>query len=243
MIQRNLTPEKKVRAVSVLSPAAPVKPMAAIFSADRALLAEAAAKFEKLAGVLDYAGREMFFDQTEYYRNEMGWPLYKRFFSAEQLMAPEQLVEVKVRCMELEKRWVVDGRRRVNIDPGYISPERLVLATGKNWIHRIYLGRGVYADLTLIYEKGNYQALPWTYPDFASDEALEANVRHPEKIHGSNKGAKNGESMIHSMTGFGRAVGKVLDRETTVEVRTVNNRFKDINVRTPKAYAVLEEKV
>ncbi|MFH1136732.1 MAG: DUF4416 family protein [Pseudomonadota bacterium] len=159
--------------MSVLTPAGPVKPVAAIFSAERKFLAAAAAEWEKIVGVLDYAGREMLFDRTDFYHEEMGGPLYKRFFAAEALVDPEFLVEIKVRSMELERKWTVEGRRGVNIDPGYISAERLVLSTGKNWIHRIYLGRGVYADLTLIFEKGGFRALPWTYPDFASPEALE----------------------------------------------------------------------
>jgi hypothetical protein len=55
----------------------------------------------------------------------------------------------------------------VNIDPGYLLPERLVLATGKNFTHRIYIGQGIYADLTLIFQKGAFRTLPWTYPDYA----------------------------------------------------------------------------
>ena len=73
---------------------------------------------------------------------------------------------------ELETRWEVEGRRRVNVDPGILSAERLVLATGKNYIHRIYLGSGVYGDLTLIYSKGSYRPLPWTYPDYQVPETI-----------------------------------------------------------------------
>ena len=59
--------------------------------------------------------------------------------------------------------------RQVNIDPGFLLMERLVLATGKNFAHRIYIGKCIYADLTLIYQKNGYQPLPWTYPDYAHE--------------------------------------------------------------------------
>ena len=66
-----------------------------------------------------------------------------------------------------------DGRRTVNIDPGYICLERLVLATGKNYTHRIYLSRGIYADLTLVFHRQSFRTLPWTYPDYADPSAVE----------------------------------------------------------------------
>jgi hypothetical protein len=100
----------------------------------------------------------------------MGGPLVKRFLSAERLMDPGDLAALKVFTTDLEAGFSQDGRRKVNIDPGYVSLERLVLATGKNYLHRIYLGRGVYADLTLVYEKGGFQPLAWTYPDYAAPE-------------------------------------------------------------------------
>ncbi|MCK4785250.1 MAG: DUF4416 family protein, partial [Desulfobacteraceae bacterium] len=59
-----------------------------------------------------------------------------------------------------------------NIDPGCISPERLILATGKNYVHRIYLSKGIYADLTLIFKKGSFSPLKWTYPDYADPEVI-----------------------------------------------------------------------
>jgi hypothetical protein len=60
----------------------------------------------------------------------------------------------------------------VNIDPGYLLHERFVLASGKNFSHRIYICRGIYADMTLNYQKGNFQKLPWTYPDYADGPIL-----------------------------------------------------------------------
>ena len=73
----------------------------------------------------------------------------------------------------MEASHSAQGRRRVNIDPGLLLRERFVLATGKNFTHRVYLGQGIYADLTLIYRRDAFQALPWTYPDY-TDARLQA---------------------------------------------------------------------
>ena len=73
---------------------------------------------------------------------------------------------------DLESKYSRDDRRRVNLDPGYLLRERFVLATGKNFSHRIYIGRRIYADLTLIFTKGVFQTLPWTYPDYADKKML-----------------------------------------------------------------------
>ncbi len=158
----------------------PVKPVAAIFSAHRRHLAEAARKLEEKIGPIDFISQEYVFDQTDYYREEMGWPLIKRFFAALELMDPVELVSLKIRTNELENEFrTSNSLRQVNIDPGYISAERLVLATGKNNVHRIYLGQGVWADLTLIFETGEFKTLPWTYPDYASTEvrSIMADIR------------------------------------------------------------------
>lgn len=81
--------------------------------------------------------------------------------------------QIKLFTNEMELEWASADRRRINLDPGYLLPSRFVLATGKNFAHRIYIGRSIYADLTLIYEKGRFHTLPWTYPDYA-DAGLQA---------------------------------------------------------------------
>ncbi|MBW2060389.1 MAG: DUF4416 family protein [Deltaproteobacteria bacterium] len=156
--------------MSQLKDPAPVKPMVAMFSASRRAMVEASRMLESEIGRIDFISQEFPFDQTTYYQEEMGGPLRKRFFSAEKLIDPNDLVDLKIWTVELEARFSDDmARRQVNIDPGYISIERLVLATGKNNVHRIYLGRGVWADLTLIFQQGEFRPLPWTYPDYASE--------------------------------------------------------------------------
>jgi hypothetical protein len=97
----------------------------------------------------------------------MGHPLYRRMLVFEDLIDQDRLAAIKVRTNKLEQDYAVDEKRRVNLDPGYLLLERFVLATGKNYTHRISIGRSIYADLTLIFEDGDYQPLVWTYPDYS----------------------------------------------------------------------------
>jgi hypothetical protein len=79
---------------------------------------------------------------------------------------------VKLQTNGVESCYAVEGRRSVNVDPGYIALEQIVLGTTKGYSHRIYLGHGIFADLTLVYENGTYRTLPWTYPDYGSKELI-----------------------------------------------------------------------
>jgi hypothetical protein len=82
------------------------------------------------------------------------------------------LADIKCFTNDLEDRSSAEGKRLINVDPGYLLPERFVLATGKNYTHRIYLKAGIYADLTLIYYKGQFRPLEWTYPDYAGEPVI-----------------------------------------------------------------------
>jgi hypothetical protein len=123
-------------------------------------------------GSVDLASSWLPFNFTTYYNNEMGTPLFRRLIAFKQLMHQVSLSEIKLFTNDLEHEYSIDGKRMVNIDPGYLLHERFVLATGKNYSHRIHIGKGIYADLTLIYSKGRYESLPWTYPDYASENIL-----------------------------------------------------------------------
>ena len=156
--------------MSVPQPAQPAKLVVGAIFKQRALLGTAVDALTRAFGPLDLVSPWFSFDYTEYYAREMGSPLYRRVLVFENLISQEALVEVKLRTNALEQALSNQGARPVNLDPGYLLLERFVLATGKNYSHRIYLGQGIYADLTLIYQQGNYRTLPWTYPDYASPE-------------------------------------------------------------------------
>jgi hypothetical protein len=120
-------------------------------------------------GLVDMVSPWLPFDKTGYDTAEMGAPLFRRLITYHKLMEQEALADMKLATNELEGEFAVKGKRRVNIDPGYLLSERFVLATGKNFTHRIYLREGIYADLTLIYRKGGFRSLDWTYPDYAGE--------------------------------------------------------------------------
>lgn len=149
-----------------------VKLISSLFSPEEALIDKVIQEMEGHFGPVDWVSGNLFFDRTRYYENEMGWPLHRRFISFFKLIRPDSIVDIKQITNELEKEYLVNKKRKINVDPGYISLERLVLATGKNYIHRIYLEKGIYADLTLIFHDGTFKPLAWTYPDYADEKVI-----------------------------------------------------------------------
>lgn len=151
-------------------PPKPVKLIIGLFTKNKELVAQASSMLVEKFGQIDIISPWFDFDFTNYYEKEMGHPLFRRIFAFKSMIQQDDLADIKLATNEIEINFSVDGRRLVNIDPGYLSLERLVLATGKNYTHRIYIGKCIYADLTLIYTKNGFQALPWTYPDYAHED-------------------------------------------------------------------------
>ncbi len=149
----------------------PAKLVVGLFMKDKGLIESIAAELTDKFGPVDTVSSWFAFNFTIYYAKEMGTPLFRRMFSFQDLIQQSDLAEIKLITNDIEHKYAVNNKRRVNIDPGYMLHERFVLATGKNFSHRIYIGKGIYADLTLIYQKGGFQKLPWTYPDYA-DKAM-----------------------------------------------------------------------
>ena len=157
----------------------PAKLLASFIYRDEERFADARGLFAERIGEVERVSARLPFDFTDYYAREMGAPLVRRFVVAAGLVARDALAAVKESAERIETELSVGGRRTVNVDPGLLTEENFILATGKNYSHRVYLRDGVFADLTLVYEKGEYRALPWTYPDYASDavRAFLADVR------------------------------------------------------------------
>ncbi len=107
---------------------------------------------------------------TSYYNEEMGEALKKEYITFKKLIAPNDICSIKTFTNKIEKQYMNNGRRTVNLDPGYINNNKLVLATTKNFFHRIYLDKGIYAEVTLHYRKGRYRYFSWTYPDYKGKE-------------------------------------------------------------------------
>lgn len=106
------------------------------------------------------------FEYTDYYEKEMGPGIVRWLWKFERLFHRAFLAEIKTFTNRIEIAYSNNGLRTINLDPGLLSLENFVLATGKNRSHRIYLQKGIFADLTLTYEKGSFRPTPWTYPDY-----------------------------------------------------------------------------
>ena len=153
--------------MSTPRPPQPAKLVVGLFLKDKTLLPGLAAELEDRFGPVELVSPWMSFDYTAYYETEMGAPLFRRALAFRDMIAQDGLARIKRATNAIEQAHMVEGRRRVNIDPGYLLLARFVLATGKDYSHRIYIGEGIYADLTLIFERGAFRPLPWTYPDYA----------------------------------------------------------------------------
>jgi hypothetical protein len=145
-----------------------VKLIASVFASDGARLLKAEGLLVAKFGSIDYRSEVMPFTHTDYYTREFGAPLVRKIVSFDLPIDRGLLSGVKHQTNELEFSHSVGGRRWVNIDPGYVSLSKLVLATTKDRAHRIYLRDGIYAEVTLYYHRGTFCAWPWSYPDYAS---------------------------------------------------------------------------
>ena len=151
----------------------PVKVIISMLTGDPELWDEVVPELEGALGPADLMTQAFPFTHTEYYAAEFGLHLQRKFITFRRLVPPDKLPEIKNLTNSLEARWADEGRRRVNLDPGYVSLSKLVLATTKNHGHRLYLGQGIYGEVTLRYYKGTFAPWPWTYPDYASKPYLE----------------------------------------------------------------------
>lgn len=129
-------------------------------------------QMESQFSAVDVVSPEIDFDKTTYYEQEMGSPLVKRFVAFTNLIAPDELPAIKIFCNQMENTQSVAGSRRINIDPGYLSNANVVIATTKNYYHRIPLTGGIYAHMEYVFKKNRVETLPWTYPDFRSDDYI-----------------------------------------------------------------------
>lgn len=151
---------------------APVKLICGfIFSRESAYLAAKAA-VEKRHGKADFESDPIPFTFTDHYAAEMGASLTRRFCSFPRLIDPADIAPIKLRANRTEARLAENGRRRVNIDPGYVDMARLVLASTKDFRHRIYLGRGIHAEVTLFYQHGTFRPGELTYPDYRTERYI-----------------------------------------------------------------------
>ncbi|MCU0665884.1 MAG: DUF4416 family protein [Candidatus Omnitrophica bacterium] len=124
-------------------------------------------------GRFDYQSVEFGFDYTDYYQPEFGLNLKRRFVSCQDLIDPAKLYKIKIFSNRLEDKFSSLGKRKVNIDPGMLDLAKVVLATTKDFAHRVYLNKGIFAEVTLLFKGKTYQHLPWTYPDYRTQKYID----------------------------------------------------------------------
>jgi hypothetical protein len=146
-----------------------VKLICGMISADEALMNQVEAELAGRFGNIDLRSDLTPFDYTDYYEKEMGAGLLRRFVSFAVLIDPGELADIKLFTNVIEDRMAHGrGKRAINLDPGYVTAAKLVLATTKDFAHRMYLRDGIYAEVTLNFRKSGPVFFDWTYPDFKS---------------------------------------------------------------------------
>jgi hypothetical protein len=143
-------------------------------------------KLISILGPIDLKSPIFDFIFTDYYAPEMGSNLQKRFYSFERLVMPDMLPDIKNNTIKIEDGFSIDGNRAVNLDPGYLEESKLVLASTKNFSHRIYLRDNIWAEVTMRYARGKWITHDWTYPDYSQELGIEflsrARERYKEQL-------------------------------------------------------------
>ena len=153
----------------------PVKLISGVIASPTVLFSEVEKKLTKSFGPIDYISRIIDFDCTDYYTAEMGNDLKRRFFSFKKLIDPVKLSEIKLKTNKMELLFAKSTRARkriVNIDPGYINDAKLVLASTKDYNHRLYIANGIYQEITLTFQSSSFRPLDWTYPDYRTGDYI-----------------------------------------------------------------------
>jgi len=146
----------------------PVKLICGLLYTSEELLKDAESILANEFGLIDLESEIFPFNMTNYYMDELGEKILRKYISFEKLIDIVKLPDIKLRTNEIEKEFSDknSGKRKINIDPGYLNLSKMVLATTKNYSHRIYLRDGIYAEVTLHYHKNSFEPWEWTYPDY-----------------------------------------------------------------------------
>lgn len=128
---------------------------------------------EKKFGRIDFESPSLDFKHTNYYEGELGKNLKRKFLSFKNLIKPDSISKIRHFTQKLEKKLSLNRKRMINIDPAYLDLSKLVLSTTKDYRHRVYLRDGIYAEVTLYYERESFRPFDWTYPDYRTSEYIE----------------------------------------------------------------------
>jgi len=151
----------------------PVKLFAGVLVSEKTLIPEVEARLSSAYGPIDHRSPILPFTFTDYYRRETGDNILRIFFSFGTLIDAERLPEIKRETNAIEEEFASlhsGVLRPVNLDPGYLEHAKVILASTKNFYHRMYLDRGIFGEVTMHYRHQGYEFFPWTYPDYKSPE-------------------------------------------------------------------------
>jgi hypothetical protein len=157
-----------------------VKLFVGILVSDRKFLRDVEERLTAEYGSIDHRSPIVPFDFSDYYEKEMGDVIDRVFLSFERLIDADRLPEIKHRTNQLEAEIATmptSVKRPVNLDPGYLENAKVILASTKNFYHRIYLGEGIFGEVTMHFRNNTYQFFPWTYPDYQSNDYQEFFLR------------------------------------------------------------------
>lgn len=147
----------------------PVKLICGIIAQNERWITRAEERLGQIYGVADLESPTFSFDFTDYYEKQMGKDLKRKFLSFGKLIDPARLSTIKLETNRLEdeiQKEIRSANRVANIDPGYLTTASLIMATAKNFAHRVPLRDGIYAHLEFLFGRDAVRPLEWTYPDF-----------------------------------------------------------------------------
>jgi len=150
----------------------PVKLIIGFIYKDEAIFIKARNKLSRKFGRIDFESAEIDFNYTDYYAAEMGAGLKRKFISFHKLIPMQDLYRVKLYTNRLEEKLSISKLRQLNLDPGYLDSAKLVLASTKDYAHRIFLRKGIFAEITLSFRENSFSGNDWTYPDYRSQEYI-----------------------------------------------------------------------
>ncbi|HLC16623.1 MAG TPA: DUF4416 family protein [Thermodesulfovibrionia bacterium] len=150
-----------------------VKLFTGMLAAQTTLFEAVEPQLEALFGQIDLVSPVWSWNHTTYYEKELGKGLLRKFVFFKSLIHPQQLPEIKLQTIALENKYLhSEHLRLINLDPGYLNAAKVVLASTKDYSHRLYLSHGIYGEVTLAFSKSAYRPFPYTYPDFRTEEYL-----------------------------------------------------------------------
>ncbi len=123
-------------------------------------------------GNILYKSAACAWSHSDYYDRELGSPIFRRFIFFSSLFDASTLPDIKLETNSMEDALSEDGKRRINIDPGYLTSSKVVLASAKDYSHRLYLGKGIYGEVELYFQGNRFHPMHYTYKDYRDQKGL-----------------------------------------------------------------------